>query len=52
MKEYKIRTNYKASKINEYKTTTHFLENINNRKKPLSWQLINLQVQILELIIH
>jgi hypothetical protein len=30
MKEYKIRTNYMASKINEYKTTTHVLENINS----------------------
>ena len=30
MKEYKIRTNFMANKINEYKTTTHILKNINN----------------------
>jgi len=32
MKEFKIRTNYMANKINDYKTTTHILKNINNNK--------------------
>lgn len=32
MKEFKIRTNFMVNKINNYKTNTHILENINKNK--------------------
>lgn len=43
MKEFKMRTNFMASKINNYKTTTHLIENINqnqnsnNNEKRKNW---------------
>ncbi len=33
MKEFKIRTNFMVNKINNYKTNTHILENINKNKQ-------------------
>ena len=43
MKEFKIRTNFMANKINNYKTSTHFLKSINKNKpqKKLSLDINN-----------
>ena len=37
MKEFKMRTNFMANKINNYKATTHLIENNNNNEKRINW---------------